>query len=226
MVEVTQPTREGWLIALRNTLVRDVLEPLSLGTQADSGAHLDEQCRVSVGLPSKRAFSTKARVIGQCWPQGASADGSTEIFISPVLDSGFDAAHVLLHELIHAAVGCKHKHDRTFAKAARDCGLEGRPTATEPGEELSERLRATLATLPPYPHAKLDRVMAEKPDKNRQLKVYCDNDTCESQADGGFKFRLTRKWIDRYTAPDEDWFSVDCPGCHEPMRVEVPDVRE
>lgn len=164
--------------------------------------------RISCGLPSTKAFSTHRRVVGECWPASASADQTTEIFISPTQDDPFEVAHTLLHELVHAVVGTKHGHNATFRRAMHAVGLVGRPTASRPGDELATYLRKQLLPeLGPYPHARLDSIANLKKQTTRLLKACCS-------VDGGYTIRLTARWA-RFKTPI-------CP-CHVvPMTVDWP----
>ena len=51
---------------------------------------------VSTGFPSRNALANNKRSIGQCWDQGASADGVCHIFISPVLAPPLDVAGTVI----------------------------------------------------------------------------------------------------------------------------------
>ncbi|GHP00832.1 hypothetical protein KSF_108790 [Reticulibacter mediterranei] len=105
--------------------------------------------RVSCGFPSE------ARAIGQCFDGVVCADGIPQIFISPVLGESIEVLSTLLHELLHAAIGCECGHGRLFSQAARTVGLVGKPTATTAGEALRQRLEAYVQRNGPYPHAAL-----------------------------------------------------------------------
>ncbi len=116
------------------------------------GYTLPDKIAVSCGFPRGGR-----RTVGQCWSQTLSDDGTSNIFISPTLSSPLRVLDVLLHELIHAAVGTKAGHRGPFRKLAIEFGLEGKMTATfvKEGSELWEQLTAMLKTLPLYPHAAL-----------------------------------------------------------------------
>ncbi len=169
-------TREEWL-----NLCVDRLRPMF----EDSGAKIPEKVRVSCGWPSVRALATGNRRVGECWSPIASADQTSEIFISPALSEGGKVAGVLVHELVHAAVGNDAGHRAPFSRLAKKLGLQGPWTATTPSEELSEKLTAMMPE--PYPHAVLNR-SARKKDGTRMLKVICP--------DCGYTVRTTQKWLD------------------------------
>lgn len=218
-IETIDVTRESWLYRAAAQLETCVLEP--------KGLEAVEGLRLTVGWPSTGGTRAKKRVIGQCFPTEASKGGLQEIFISPTLGDAKDVLATLQHEMLHAIVGTKHKHDATFAKACKDTGLEGKPTATVAGEELLATYEMLLRNLPAYPHVELSASRKDK-QSTRMLKVYCGNLECDSQAEGGFSFRTTRKWLDAYglVRRDEDgevegvYFAVDCPACQVKMAVE------
>ena len=129
---------------------------------------------VTYGFPSRGAGSRKRKTIGECWPaQIAPAGYAAAIFIHPCQwTAPIDVLHVLLHEMIHAATPecVKSPHRGAFVKLMKRVGLVGKPTATEPGPELTERLNALGATLPPFPAAHLDARSKEK--KGSRLRLY------------------------------------------------------
>jgi len=105
-VKKTHTLRDQWFAAALKGL-----KPLF----ADIGYPLTaEVIRISAGFPSKGARSLKSRRIGECWDATAIADGVCQIYISPVLVDPVKVLGVLVHELVHAAVGCKcgHTHRR------------------------------------------------------------------------------------------------------------------
>lgn len=175
-------TRESYL----NRLMREVLAPMLEQAKPGSTATIDTW-RVSVGFPG--GGSARKR-IGECWSDKASSAGLTEMFISPILESASEVDHVLLHEMIHAAVGTAEGHKGPFKALARAVGLTGKMTATTASEELRERLNATIAdTLGAYPHARLDLgASGVKKQTTRMIKAEC--------MDCGYTFRTAQKWID------------------------------
>lgn len=232
---VPELNREAWLALAATRLVEHVLAPEGYVHQVEAPVDeagckrlLLDQLRVSCSWPSRGALSLRKRVIGQCWAQAQSADGSTELFISPVLATAEEVLPVLVHELLHAAVGCAHGHDRRFSRACIAVGLEGKPTATVAGEELTATLALLASNMPPYPHAKLDFTKLSKKQGTRMLKVYCGNPECsaalEDERGDPFTFRTTRKWIDRYRGISDvnngPCIIVSCPDCGHYMFVE------
>jgi hypothetical protein len=156
------------------------------------------------------------RTIGQCWDGSTTKDGKPQIFISPLLDDvATDPQGVLatlVHELVHATIGCEAAHGPRFAKAARKLGLDGKPTSTHAGDDLLVRLKQIADELGAFPHTKLVPGMKlRKKQTTRMKKAVCD---C------GYTVRLTKKWMDEVGLPI-------CPGGmsetpHGQMKIELP----
>lgn len=190
-------TREQWL----NRALSLCRAHLSSSASAD----VPMSTRVSCGFPG--GGSARKR-IGECWPDSASADASTEIFISPVLADAPTVLSTLLHEAIHAAVGCKVGHKGPFKRVALLAGLEGKMTSTNASPKLLETVFPSwIAELGTYPHAVLS-MMGRKKQSTRLVKCSCPE--C------GYVVRTTAKWIEQAGAPlcptceaDEDSDRVD-----------------
>lgn len=155
---------------------------------ADQGQPLPELIRVSCGWPSRGGLSAKKRSIGQCWNPIASADAATEVFISPVLADPVRVLDVLVHELVHAAVGVDKGHKGPFRTLATALGLIGKMTETKAGPELVVRLNVMSEILGKYPHAVLDAKAGRKAQGTRMLKAVCP--AC------GFTMRAAAKWVE------------------------------
>lgn len=201
--------RESWL---ENAL--ELLRPLF----ASAGYPIPERLHVSVGFPSKMALSTKKQRIGECWTGRVSADGHPHIFISPVLNDPIVALGTLVHEIIHAAIGTDHGHKAPFVKAMKALGLEGKPTATEVGDDLRATLQGLLPTLGPYPQPKFNAVaLKEEVDKKKQttrlLKAVCGYIPEGGEGEDPYIVRVTRKHLASKGEPI-------CPCHREPMTVE------
>lgn len=167
-----QLNRESWL-----TLAVHHLRPLFSTVRIDLPRA--DLIRVSCGWPSAGGAKRENPVCGECWPGEACIDGSRQLFISPRIEEPFKVLHVLLHELIHAAIDDPDVgHRGIFKKYATRLGLTGKMTSTEPGPELSEKLQAILAELPEYPHAPISPKWKEKKQGCRQIKAQCDNAVC------------------------------------------------
>lgn len=178
------PSREDWL----GRMV-EALRP----TFAKHGYPLPDKIRVSCGWPSRSALSNRNRRIGEAWSHTCSGDGTHETFLSPALDDPVEVGAVLVHELVHHAVGIEAGHKGPFRKLARAVGLTGRMTATTAGDELAARLHALAETLGPYPHAALSSADGRKKQTTRMLKVSC--------ASCGCIVRMTRQWLDKVGVP-------------------------
>jgi hypothetical protein len=194
--------REHWL----ERLVQAVLP---LFREADLGC---PPVHISTGFPSRNALGKGKRRIGECWDGLQSSSGHPHIFISPLLVAPLDVAATVVHELVHAAIGCEHGHKAPFKKAMVKVGLTGKATATEASEELKERLLFSI--LPPlgaYPHAGLTFVAKDKKQTCRQLKVKC--------AKCGYTARTTKQWLQQLGPPL-------CPCNQEAMEQEEQEQEE
>jgi len=153
--------------------------------------------RVSCGWPSQGGLSLSGRVvIGQCFSPQVSKDGTAQIFVSPRVDDSIQVLGVLLHELVHAAVGNQYGHRKEFSQAARRVGLDGPPTATVVGEKLRPVLAGFVERYGSYPHAAIRPV--PKPKVGSRLRLY------ECACSPPFKVRIA-----------SDVFSARCLRCHE-----------
>lgn len=143
--EIKHTTREAWLVAGTELLNKEFFD--------GNGYELPE-LRVSVGFP--RASSN---AIGQCWDSKVSEDDHYEIFICPTQGAAGRVLDILLHELIHAAVGLKEGHRGKFRKLAKEFGLAGRMTATfaEEGSELHSQLQVVAGRLGKFPGAAMSK---------------------------------------------------------------------
>lgn len=193
-------TREEWLIELTRKL-RSYFE--------NAGYPLPEKIRASCGFPSKGALATKARRIGECWSCESSDDKHFETFVSPLLSDALEVAATQVHELCHAAVGPECGHKKPFRGAMKAVGLEGKPTATNAGPELTAHLQKLIAEIGPYPHAKLTKAGGLKKQGTRMLKLECPS--C------GYLVRTAAKWLE---------VGVPTCPCGEKMRADEPDDEE
>lgn len=183
-IAVAEMTREQWLAALV-----DRLRPVF----GERGLAIPAAIRVSCGWPSRAALGRSARRIGECWSPSRSGDWTTEVFISPCLDDSLRVGDVLVHELVHAAVGTAAGHGPVFRRAALAVGLTGKMTGTVRGPACEAYLIAAVRALGLYPHATIggshDRpVDAGKKQTCRLIKVACPS--CE------YIIRTTRRWLD------------------------------
>jgi hypothetical protein len=174
-------TREQWL---------ESATEIMRGWFAAAGYLVPAKVRVSCGFPSVGALSRSKRRIGECWAMECSADSSHEVFVSPTISKPAEVLAVLLHELVHTAVGLRCQHRGPFRKCATALGLVGPMTATSAGPELLARLNGLSAQLGAYPHAELRGAASDRPKKQstRMLKITCPG--C------GYTARTTSKWIE------------------------------
>lgn len=187
-----QATREDWLNAVAQRM-RPMFEA--------AGAPLPERFRVTMSL------TKRAKAIGMCFDASASADGTFEILIRLDQCDPLEVAAILAHELVHAAVGIKEGHGGRFRAAALRIGLEGKMTATRPGDAFKTTVAPILAAVGPFPHAALDWAgerSGPKKQGTRLLKVKC--------GDCGYTCRVTAKWLESTGAPL-------CPCNDEEMQV-------
>jgi hypothetical protein len=153
-----------------------------------AGIEPPEDIAVSCGWPSKNARRRRAQRIGECWRAECSQAGRPEIFISPVIADPIEVGHVLVHELIHAALP-DAGHRPPFKRAATNLGLTGKMTATVPTEGLRRQLAELTERMgEPYPHALLDPGADLQKQSTRLIKLECP--AC------GYVIRTTRKWIE------------------------------
>lgn len=196
-------TREAWLLA---AIERARLHFRPKGYEIPP-------IRVSCGWPHTGGTAKRKRVVGECWPHEADAEGIVQIFISPYLAEPASAdgvLSVLVHELVHAAVGCKEKHGKAFKTCALAVGLTGKMTATVAGEGLLAILGAWSAELGAYPHAVLDLSKTAAPKQGTRM-IKCECQSC------GYVIRTTKKWLLESGAPY-------CPCNFEPLAISTLDL--
>jgi hypothetical protein len=166
----------------------------------ESEATIPDNVNVSCGFPG--GGSARKR-IGECWSSTASKAGKFEIFISPVLDDAGIVLDVLVHEMVHAAVGTECGHTGAFRKVAKALGLEGKMTATKAGPKLQAQIANWIDALGPYPHGAIN--LSNRKKQSTRL-VKCECGSC------GYIVRTTAKWIEQAGA-------VICPCNGQQMHV-------
>lgn len=147
------------------------------------GFRLPAKLRFSCSWPAGSRGSKK--VLGQCVAPEASQDGSTEVYVVPTVAEPKLALGILIHELVHAAVGVRHGHKKPFAAACTKLGLTGKPAQALPGPALDGEVNRVLAAVGAYPHAAVN-LDARKKQSTRMLKAVCP--------ETGYTVRLTKKW--------------------------------
>lgn len=153
------PNRETWLLASL---------PGLCGIITSNGGNSFPQPLVSVGFPHGKRGSAKGKTIGQCWT--IPSQECAHIFVHPCIADGLQVLEILIHELVHAAVGCQHGHRKPFARVARAIGLEGKLTATVAGDVLRGKLETIALGLGEFPHQKLDPDEIEKARKKQSTR--------------------------------------------------------
>jgi hypothetical protein len=149
--------------------------------------------RVSCGWPSRGGLGARTAVVGQCFPPTMCKDGIPQIFVSPRIDDSLQVLGTLLHELVHAAIGCQFGHRREFSQAARCVGLAGPPTATTVGPSLRPVLERFVAVHGSYPHAAIQPHVKQK--AGSRLRLYqcqCASPIKVRVASDGFEARCMR----------------------------------
>jgi hypothetical protein len=199
-------TREEWLNMASAYAIRHI--------ESSAKVSLQTAVRFSCGFPGGRGAGNKT--IGQCWPTELSADQTAEIFISPVLSDGLQVLAVMVHELVHAIVGCQRGHKAPFAKVAKASGLEGKMTSTVASMGLLVTMGGWLEALGAYPHAALSTA-GRKKQSTRLLKAYCAHTGAAD--DKPYTVRITQKWVTELGAPL-------CPCHNRSMHVDGQDSEE
>lgn len=193
----TMVNREAWLQAAASFLLEHL------------GAHglPVVAVRVSCGWPVRGGASPRRTVIGQCFAPSMCKDGTPQIFISPRLSDSLVVLGTLLHELLHASVGCEAGHGRLFSQAARKVGLAGPPTATVVSDTLRPLLLAYVERVGPYPHAAI--MVKTKEKAGSRLRLY------ECSCSSPVKVRVA-----------SDTFAARCLVCGECFAQVVTDDHE
>lgn len=181
-------TREGWFKAAIAELDKEFFD--------GRGYKLPKKLQCSCGFPRGHA-----KAIGQCWDPEVSADGTTHLFICPTQADPMRVLDILLHELIHAAVGIKEGHKGMFKKLAKEFGLEGKMTATTvtPGSELHRQLAKIQTSLGKYPHAPMQK---KAPKKGSGGSGWV---RLVSPEDDTYKVVISPKVLEAHGAPQDPW---------------------
>lgn len=166
---MTYATREAWLQDAAGELA-----PLIL---AASGQTLPANLRVACGFPST---FRRSGALGETFAPKDSADGATEILISPTLSEPWQVLAVLARHLM-MTVASGSALSRAFASAGI---TPGKPNEV-PAIALCPTIPDLAAALGDYPHAELS--LADRPKApTRLLKGLCPS--C------GYTIRLSAKW--------------------------------
>ncbi len=153
-------TREQWLTKGMTLLNKEFFVPL--------GLKVPEKLTISVGFSKGNGDG-----IGLCVDPAATADNTTHMFVCPSQGDDVEVLQIVLHEMIHATVGCDKGHGAEFKKVALEFGMAGRMTSTyaEVDGELYQRLEQVGQVLGKYPHSPLD-LSAKKKKKPKQVSPW------------------------------------------------------
>lgn len=169
-------TREGWL----SDFIAIIKPRL-----AEKGYTVPAKIKIACGFPVGSRGGKK--IHGQCIAPVASADGTTEMFVSPTLSEPVTVMGVALHEAGHACVGVEAGHGPKFKAFCSALGLVGKATEAMPGPETERWLREEiLPLLGAYPHASVDPSQRKK-QGTRMIKLVCP--------ETGYTVRTTKKWL-------------------------------
>lgn len=180
-------TREQWLTAAVEKMRRLLKE---------HDVDMPEKWQVSCGFPKSRS-----KAIGQCWSGSCTEDGTHHMFICPSLAKATRVLDVLLHEMIHAAVGTECGHKGKFRIIAKAVGLTGKMTATvcEEGSALHDKLVGIATTLGDYPHSALTKnPVAWRPPAGGWVKFQSVNEE-------GYILRVSPKSLNEHGVPKDPW---------------------
>lgn len=184
-------TRETWLKAAMAELDRVFFKP--------GGHKLPPKLFVSIGWAKNPG---KGDAIGQCFPPNWSGDEkATNMFICPRLGDPIEVLATLLHEMVHAAVGCEHGHKAPFKKVIKEFGLAGKATATyaEPGSECHEKLQGIAKELGRYPHVPM---IARKKSKRGSMGGWV---RLMSTNEETYKVLVSPKMLEEHGYPVDPW---------------------
>lgn len=176
-LEQMHDTREGWLSDFIN---------LAKPRLAQHGYSLPAKLKIACGFPIGSRGGKK--VLAQCITPDASADGITEMYISPVMSDPVKVMGAALHELGHAAAGVEAGHGPKFKAFCAALGLVGKATEAMPGPACEAWLRdEVLPMLGAYPHAAVDPSQRPNKQGTRMIKLVCP--------ETGYTVRTTKKWL-------------------------------
>lgn len=169
-LETLHDTREGWL--------SDALTLITPRIEA-AGYSLPAKIKVACGFPMGSRGGK--RVLAQTIAPEASADGITEMFISPTVSDPVTALGCVLVAAGHSLPKGKFK---AYCSAM---GIEGKKAVARPGANAEAWLRdEVLPQLGAYPHAAVDPNQRKK-QSTRMIKLVCP--------ETGYTVRTTAKWI-------------------------------
>ncbi len=187
MTTNTHTTREGWLV--------DAIALLDTEFFKGRGHKVPIKLQVACGWPK-----ASRRAVGQCWSPSASADETTQMYVSPTEAEPVEVLDTLLHELIHAVVGCEHGHKGPFKTLAKDFGFAGKMTSTyaEEGSPLKALLVSIAGELGPYPHAAMTKKDSARTYPYKWTRLM-------SETDNAYTVTISPRVMEEHGRPIDPW---------------------
>lgn len=180
-------TREGWLVDATGLL----------GTEffTSKGHKVPAKLQVACGWPK-----ASRRAVGQCWSPNASADETTQMYISPTEAEPVEVLDTLLHEMVHAVVGCEHGHKGPFRLLAKEIGFAGKMASTyaEKGSDLEAKLIGIADQLGPYPHAAMTKKDSARVYPYKWSRLMSVNDK-------GYTVTISPRVMEEHGRPVDPW---------------------
>jgi len=185
----------------RETWLENAVTALDKKFFTGRGYTLPKKLQVSCGFPHGGSDT-----VGQCFAPECSTNGTTQMFICPSQEGGANVLDHLLHEMIHAAVGCSAGHRGLFRKLAKEFGFTGtmRSTFAEDGSELYKQLKRISRQLGKYPHAAMSKGKRRRADKPCYLRLF-------SVVDSIFSLVIRPTVIEKHGYPVDPWGSEMVP---------------
>ena len=138
-------TREEWLLKAIEILRADLQHITPLPSRIEI---LDD-------WPDGVGYTESGSIFGACFDlSGYDGSGYPSIFITPLFSDPLEILKTLVHELIHASIGCKYQHGLLFQNPAALIGLKplhNKWTTTFADKKLQVRLGEIADILGPYP---------------------------------------------------------------------------
>lgn len=187
MTANSHTTREGWLVEAIGLLDKEFF--------TSRGHKVPAKLQAACGWPK-----ASRRAIGQCWSPQSSADETTQMYISPTVDGPVKVLDVLLHEMVHAVVGCEHGHKGPFRKLAKEIGFSGKMTATyaEEGSALEALLVGMADSLGPYPHAAMTKKDSARAYPYKWVRLMSINDN-------SYTLSMSPRHLEKSGRPADPW---------------------
>jgi hypothetical protein len=184
-------TRESWLEAAY-TMVR-LFYP--------EDTRPPQLARVGVGFPGDRRRGRRSRSSWETWHPDRTTDGTTQVYITPLLGDDIDGAvAALMGGMTAAALPADEGCGRRFRALFQSVGLEGASLHPQLGPAVKAKLGFLRAALGPLPHAAVTP-RTKKAEACRALKATCPVGDCDG-AGKAYVVRVSRYWIDNVGGPE------------------------